>query len=53
MQVCGGQSGHAEGVRVTYDTSKLSYKDILEMFFTVHDPTQLNKQGNDVGTQYR
>lgn len=53
LQVCGGDTGHAEAVRVTYDSSKLSYKDILEVFFTVHDPTQLNKQGNDVGTQYR
>lgn len=52
-QVCGGQTGHAEVVQINYDSSQLSYRDILEIFFALHDPTQLNRQGNDVGTQYR
>jgi peptide-methionine (S)-S-oxide reductase len=51
--VCAGNTGHAEVVRITYDEKQLSFKDLLEVFFFVHDPTQLNRQGNDVGTQYR
>ncbi|MEA3060598.1 MAG: peptide-methionine (S)-S-oxide reductase [Sphingomonadales bacterium] len=52
-QVCGGDTGHAEAIRVTFDTDEVSYGDILDIFFATHDPTQLNRQGNDVGTQYR
>ena len=52
-QVCSGNTGHAEVVRVEYDPEALSYEEILEVFFTVHDPTQLNRQGPDVGSQYR
>ena len=52
-QVCGGDTGHAEVVRVTFDTSRITLREILEIFFTIHDPTTLNRQGNDVGTQYR
>ncbi len=51
--VCGGQTGHAEVVRLEFDTTLISFAEILEIFFTLHDPTTLNRQGNDVGTQYR
>ncbi len=52
-QVCAGTSGHAEVVRVTFDPEELDYRDLLSVFFAIHDPTTLNRQGNDVGTQYR
>jgi peptide-methionine (S)-S-oxide reductase len=52
-QVCTGTTGHAEVVKLTYDPGQVSLRQILEIFFVVHDPTQLNAQGNDVGTQYR
>lgn len=51
--VCSGETGHAEVVQVTFDPQHISYRDILEIFFALHNPTQLNRQGNDVGSQYR
>ena len=51
--VCSGRTGHAEMVRVTFEPSSITYRQILEVFFAIHDPTTLNRQGNDVGTQYR
>ena len=52
-QVCGGDTGHAEVVQVRFDPARIGYRELLEIFFTLHDPTSLNRQGNDVGTQYR
>jgi len=52
-QVCGGDTGHAEVVRVTFDPAQITLREVLEIFFVIHDPTTLNRQGNDVGTQYR
>lgn len=51
--ICGGETGHAEVVRVTFDPAVVNYRDILDVFFAIHDPTTRNAQGNDIGTQYR
>ncbi|HOY40507.1 MAG TPA: peptide-methionine (S)-S-oxide reductase MsrA [Chitinophagales bacterium] len=52
-EVCTGTTGHAEVIQITFDTTKTSFEEILKVFFTMHDPTTLNRQGNDIGTQYR
>lgn len=52
-QVCGGNTGHAEAIRIAYDPAVIGYGDLLDIFFHTHDPTTLNRQGNDIGTQYR
>jgi peptide-methionine (S)-S-oxide reductase len=52
-QICTGETGHAEVVQIHFDADRISYREILEIFFTLHDPTTLNRQGNDTGTQYR
>jgi peptide-methionine (S)-S-oxide reductase len=52
-QVCTGTTGHAEVIQITFDPAEIAYRDLLEVFFQTHDPTTLNQQGNDVGTQYR
>ena len=52
-QVCGGHTGHAEVVQIVFDPAEISYADLLRMFFTIHDPTTKDRQGNDVGAQYR
>lgn len=52
-QVCGGETGHAEVARIAYDPSQITFRDLLTVFFATHDPTTPNRQGNDVGTQYR
>ena len=52
-EVCGGRTGHAEAVRIEFDADRIGYPDLLGIFFGTHDPTTLNRQGNDVGTQYR
>jgi peptide-methionine (S)-S-oxide reductase len=52
-QICSGTTGHAEAVRITFDPEVIAFRDLLEVFFAIHDPTTLNRQGNDVGSQYR
>jgi peptide-methionine (S)-S-oxide reductase len=52
-EVCSGTTGHAEVIRITFDPAQISYADLLDVFFTVHDPTTLNRQGGDIGLQYR
>ncbi|MEZ7504392.1 peptide-methionine (S)-S-oxide reductase MsrA [Flavobacterium sp. Arc2] len=52
-EICGGETGHAEAIKITFDPEKISFGELLEIFFATHDPTTINRQGNDVGTQYR
>ena len=52
-QVCGGDTGHVEVIRISFDADEISFPELLDVFFAIHDPTTLNRQGNDVGTQYR
>ncbi|HMV64806.1 MAG TPA: peptide-methionine (S)-S-oxide reductase MsrA [Rhodocyclaceae bacterium] len=52
-QVCDGTTGHAEAIRIEFDPARITFDDLLDIFFAIHDPTTLNRQGNDVGTQYR
>jgi peptide-methionine (S)-S-oxide reductase len=52
-QVCGGRTGHAEAIRIEFDPAEIAFRDLMTVFFATHDPTTLNRQGNDVGTQYR
>lgn len=52
-EICAGNTGHAEVVQLSFDSTIISYQEVLEIFFTLHDPTQLNRQGNDIGSQYR
>lgn len=52
-EICSGRTGHAEAIEITFDPNQVSYNELLEVFFATHDPTTLNRQGNDVGTQYR
>jgi len=52
-EICNGDTGHAEGIKITFDDEKISFEELLEIFFLAHDPTTPNRQGNDIGTQYR
>lgn len=52
-EICGGETGHAEAIEITFDPNEMAFGELLEIFFATHDPTTLNRQGNDVGTQYR